>query len=86
MDLPELGDKTRKIAGVDAFTLAAWVDKKRQSGWKETSGKLQDINSNALKITGIRNTLSMASGSNIVNKPTPGQKRKEIYNAKKYAI
>ena len=29
MDLPGLGDKTRKITGVDTFTLAAWVAKKR---------------------------------------------------------
>lgn len=46
-------------------------------GWRETFRKLQDINSSALKITGIRNTLSMASGSNIVSKPIPGQKKKE---------
>ena len=73
-----VGRQDKKDRRSGSFYSSSWVDKKRQSGWKETFRKLQDINSSALKITGIRNTLSMASGSNIVNKPTPGQKRKEI--------
>ena len=38
MDLPKLGDKTRKIAGVEAFTLAAGWTRRGSQGEKKLLG------------------------------------------------